>query len=120
VNAEPAVPVPGAVGIIDTMIGFPHGDVRAAYAEIRRQIRDRDTLDNTEMPVEYMFRYYPPAMIDYANTRGADRVIYGGYFPMGLSLERIMGEIADVAFKDDVWPKFLRDNAARVLKLDPS
>ena len=26
-------------------------------------------------------RYYPKAIVDYANTRGADRIIYGGYFP---------------------------------------
>jgi len=63
-------------------------------------------------------RYYPPAIVEYANTRGADRVIYGGYFPMGLSLDRIFGEFAQVGFKDDVWPKFLRQNAARVLKLE--
>ena len=31
-------------------------------------------------------RYYPKAIIDYANTRGADKVMYGGYFPMGLTL----------------------------------
>ena len=31
-------------------------------------------------------RYYPKAIVDYANTRGADKVIYAGYFPMGLSL----------------------------------
>jgi hypothetical protein len=37
---------------------------------------------------------------------------------MGLSLERIMGEMPQVGFKDDVWPKFLRTNALRVLGLD--
>ncbi len=63
-------------------------------------------------------RYYPKAIVDYANTRGADKVIYAGYFPMGLSLERIMTELPDVGFDDDVWPKFLRGNAARVLGLD--
>jgi predicted TIM-barrel fold metal-dependent hydrolase len=62
-------------------------------------------------------RYYPQAIVDYANTRGADKVIYGGYFPMGLSLERIVGELPQVGFKDDVWPKFLRHNAERVLGL---
>lgn len=62
-------------------------------------------------------RYYPKAIVDYANTRGADKIIYGGYFPMGLQLERIDAEFADVAFKADVWPKFLRDNARRVLRL---
>jgi predicted TIM-barrel fold metal-dependent hydrolase len=63
-------------------------------------------------------RYYPKAIIDYANTRGADKIIYAGYFPMGLSLERIMTEMRDVPFNDDVWPKFLHGNAARVLGLD--
>ncbi len=62
-------------------------------------------------------RYYPRDVIDYANTRGADKVMYAGYFPMGLSLERIMREMPDVGFSDDVWPKFLRTNALRVLGL---
>ena len=62
-------------------------------------------------------RYYPKAIVDYANTRGADRVIYAGYFPMGLSLERIMSELPSVGFDDEVWPNFLRHNAVRVLGL---
>jgi len=63
-------------------------------------------------------KYYPRAVIDYANTRGADKIMYAGYFPMGLSLDRIMGELTQVPLHDDVWPKFLRHNARRVLKLD--
>ena len=62
-------------------------------------------------------RYYPKAVIDFANTRGADKVMYAGYFPMGLSIERIMTDMPSVPFRDEVWPKFLHDNAARVLKL---
>nr|WP_242423805.1 amidohydrolase family protein [Frankia sp. EI5c] len=62
-------------------------------------------------------RYYPANIIEYANTRGADRVLYGGYFPMGLSLDRIMTELPGVPLKAEVWPKFLRENAARVLGL---
>ena len=62
-------------------------------------------------------RHYPKAIIDYANTRGADKVMYAGYFPMGLSLKRIFGDMEQVPFKDDVWPKFLRTNAERVFKL---
>jgi len=62
-------------------------------------------------------KHYPRAIVDYANTRGADRIIYAGYFPMGLSLERIMSDMPHVQFKDDVWPKFLRENARRVLSL---
>jgi hypothetical protein len=62
-------------------------------------------------------KYYPQSIIDYANTRGADKIMYAGYFPMGLSLERIFSELPNVPFKDDVWPKFLRTNAERVFKL---
>ena len=63
-------------------------------------------------------RYYPQTIIDFANSRGADKVMYAGYFPMGLSLERIFAELPNVQLKDDVWPKFLRENAQRVFKLD--
>jgi predicted TIM-barrel fold metal-dependent hydrolase len=63
-------------------------------------------------------KHYPKAIIDYANTRGADKIMYAGYFPMGLSLERIFTEMQNVPFKDEVWPKFLRANAMRVFKLD--
>ena len=51
-------------------------------------------------------RYYPKAIIDYANTRGADKVI-GGYFPMGLTLERIFGDLPGCRSRKR-WPKFLR------------
>jgi predicted TIM-barrel fold metal-dependent hydrolase len=63
-------------------------------------------------------KYYPKAIIDYANTRGADKIMYAGYYPMGLSLERIFAELPDVPFRDHVWPKFLRENAVEVFKLD--
>ena len=63
-------------------------------------------------------KHYPKSIIQYANTRGADKIMYAGYFPMGLSLERIFTDMQNVPFKDHVWPKFLRENAARVFKLD--
>jgi predicted TIM-barrel fold metal-dependent hydrolase len=62
-------------------------------------------------------RYYPAPILDYANSRGPGKLVYGGYFPMGLSLERIMTEMRDVPLKDHVWPGFLRENAARILKV---
>lgn len=65
-------------------------------------------------------RYYPKAIVDYANTRGAEKVVYGGYYPMGLSLERIFAEMPDVPFKPAVWPRFLRENAAGILRLAPT
>lgn len=63
-------------------------------------------------------KYYPKAIIDYANSRGADKILYAGYFPMGLSLERIFSELPHVPLKDEVWPKFLHGNAARILGLE--
>jgi predicted TIM-barrel fold metal-dependent hydrolase len=64
-------------------------------------------------------RHYPEAIVRYANSRGADKVLYAGYFPAGLTYDRIFADLPDVPFHEPVWPKFLRDNAARVLKLDP-
>ncbi len=63
-------------------------------------------------------KYYPKAIVDYANTRGADKIMYAGYYPMGLSLERIFNELPNVPFRDHVWPMFLRENALRVFKLE--
>jgi uncharacterized protein len=62
-------------------------------------------------------KHYPKDIIDYANTRGADKVMYAGYFPMGLSLDRIFAEMPAVPFRAEVWPKFLRENAVRVFGL---
>ncbi|OHT19312.1 amidohydrolase family protein [Edaphosphingomonas haloaromaticamans] len=66
-------------------------------------------------------RYYPKSIVDFANTRGANQVLYAGYYPSGLSLDRIFAELPEVPFKDEVWPKFLRDNAKRLFKIkDPA
>jgi uncharacterized protein len=60
-------------------------------------------------------KHYPKEIIQFANTRGADKILYAGYFPMGLSLERIFAELAGLPLRDEVWPKFLRTNALKVL-----
>jgi hypothetical protein len=62
-------------------------------------------------------RHYPPEIVAYANTRGADKIVDAGYSPMGLSLERIFGDLPHAPFEDEVWPRFLRQNAVRVLGL---
>jgi hypothetical protein len=62
-------------------------------------------------------KHYPKSVIRYANTRGADKVMYAGYFPMGLSLDRIFGDFRNVGFNENVWPKFLYENAKTLLKL---
>jgi predicted TIM-barrel fold metal-dependent hydrolase len=59
-------------------------------------------------------RYYPRDVIDFANTRGADKVMYAGYYAAGLGLDRIFDELPQVPLRDHVWPKFLRENALAV------
>jgi predicted TIM-barrel fold metal-dependent hydrolase len=62
-------------------------------------------------------KHYPKDIIEFANTRGADKILYAGYFPSGLSFERSFAELPAVPFRDAVWPKFLRENAERVFGL---
>lgn len=64
-------------------------------------------------------KYYPSEIIDFANRRGADKVLYAGYYAAGLTLDRIFSELPAFPFRDHVWPAFLRDNAARVFAIDP-
>jgi hypothetical protein len=45
------------------------------------------------------------------------KVLYAGYFPMGLSLERIFTDLPDVPFKDTVAEN-LYGSAARILGLE--
>ena len=59
-------------------------------------------------------KYYPKDILDFANTRGADKIIHAGYWAAGLTLDRIHAELPTVPLRDEVWPKFLRENANRV------
>ena len=63
-------------------------------------------------------KHYPEDIVDFANTRGADKIIYAGYYSAGLGLDRIFSELPNVPFRDHVWPKFLRENAVRVFGLE--
>jgi predicted TIM-barrel fold metal-dependent hydrolase len=60
-------------------------------------------------------KHYPKEIIDFANSRGADKILYAGYFPMGLSLDRIFKEFSELPFRDEVWPKFLYENSAKLM-----
>ncbi len=62
-------------------------------------------------------KYIPKAIIDYANSRGSEKVLYAGYFPFGLELGRIFAELDELALGEQVWPKFLSENARKLLKL---
>jgi predicted TIM-barrel fold metal-dependent hydrolase len=64
-------------------------------------------------------KHYPKEIVKYANSRGADKVMYCGYFPAGISLERQFNDMATYnPFNDAVWPKFLRENAIGAFRLE--
>jgi len=51
--------MPTDVGIIDTMIGFPHHDMKAVYAFITKQTKDAQSKEEFTFPAEYMFKNVP-------------------------------------------------------------
>jgi hypothetical protein len=61
-------------------------------------------------------KYYPQAIINYANTRGSDKVMFAGYFPM-LSYEDLFAQLEKLPLRDHVWPKMFTENARRLFKL---
>ena len=56
-------------------------------------------------------KYIPKAIIDFANTRGADRVMYASDYPL-LSLSRCMEEAVRLPFRDqERFDRFISGNA---------
>src|SRR5690349_15981765 len=55
------MPGPAGLPVIDTMIGFPH-EGSAQYDFIRRQTKDRESKEDFDFPVEYMFKDVPEGL----------------------------------------------------------
>jgi predicted TIM-barrel fold metal-dependent hydrolase len=55
-------------------------------------------------------RYYPPEILHLLRTRGADKVIWAGYWPM-LSYERLFRELRGLDLSPAVATKFFSNNA---------
>ena len=45
---------PSGIGAVDLMIGFPFKDKRAIYEYLRKGIKDTQSKDEYDFPVEYM------------------------------------------------------------------
>ncbi len=58
-------------------------------------------------------KYYPKELIDFMNTRGSDKVMFASDWPL-VTMRRCASELKELPLRDHVWPKFLRENAARV------
>ena len=61
-------------------------------------------------------KYFPPQLVQYANTQLRTKVLFGSDFPL-ITPDRWLADFAEAAFKDDVRPLVLKENAARLLGL---
>ena len=61
-------------------------------------------------------KYFPPQLVQYANTRLKDKVLFGSDFPL-VTPDRWLADFEQAAFRDEVRPLVLKENAARLLGL---
>jgi predicted TIM-barrel fold metal-dependent hydrolase len=59
----------------------------------------------------------PAEVVAFANEDGAHQVWFASQPPAGESCERFYKELPELRLEPPVWPRFLRENAARILKL---
>lgn len=64
-------------------------------------------------------KYFPPQLVQYANTLLKDRVLFGSDWPL-ISPDRWMRDFDEGGFRNEVKPLILKENAVRLLKLGPS
>ncbi|HUL66000.1 MAG TPA: amidohydrolase family protein [Burkholderiaceae bacterium] len=61
-------------------------------------------------------KYFPPQLIQYANTLLKDRMLFGSDWPL-ISPDRWIKDFDEAGFRDEVKPLILKSNAMRLLKL---
>jgi len=61
-------------------------------------------------------KYFPPILVQYANTLLKDKMLFGTDFPV-LTPERWMSDLEKTAIRDEVKPALFKDNAVRLLGL---
>ena len=64
-------------------------------------------------------KYFPPQLVQYANTLLKNKVLFGSDFPV-ITPERWMKDFDGIAIKDEVRPKILKDNAVKLFGLGGS
>ena len=61
-------------------------------------------------------KYFPPQLVQYANTQLKTKVLFGSDFPL-ITPDRWLADFEQAPFKDEVRPLVLKENAARLLGL---
>ena len=62
-------------------------------------------------------KYFPPILVQYANSILRHKMLFGSDFPM-ITPDRWLADFEAIPIKPDVRPLILKENAARLLKLD--
>lgn len=62
-------------------------------------------------------KYFPPILVQYANTILKDKMLFGSDFPV-MTPDRWLADFDKIGIRDEVKPLILRDNAVRLLGLD--
>ncbi|MGH9051353.1 MAG: amidohydrolase family protein, partial [Acidimicrobiia bacterium] len=104
--------MPGDIGVIDLMLGFPSADARRHYDFMRKALRDEES-GRMEFPAEYMFKQVP-------------NYVEEGQDPVEVTLgemDRYGIAIGLVGIGADVTKRALRDHPDRFaasLEVDPN
>ena len=61
-------------------------------------------------------RYFPPILVQYANTLLKDKILFGSDYPV-ITPERWVEEFEKLPIKPEVRPLIMKDNAAKLLRL---
>ena len=69
--------MPTDIGIVDTMLGFPHADMKEVYRFITRQTKDTQSKEEFRFPAEYMFKDVP------------EKTLEGSDDPIGVTLREM-------------------------------
>ena len=64
-------------------------------------------------------KYFPPQLVQYANTQLRHKVLFGSDFPL-ITPDRWLADFEQAPFKDEVRPLILKENAIALLGLGPS
>lgn len=64
----------------------------------------------------WMPKYFPPQVIQYANSMLRKKMMFGSDFPL-IKPEKWLEQAKDVGFKEEVLPLIMKDNAAALLGL---
>jgi len=87
---------------------FPWQDEALAIAQHKRQV----FIDLSG----WSPKYFPPQLVQYANTQLRSKVLFGSDFPL-ITPDRWLADFEQAPFKEEVRPLILKENAAKLLDL---